>query len=90
MSRHVGTVSQGPSTSATTLVSGGVDSDAQSFVIATSDVPAGVDPSNILGSVTQNGDDITVTLNALSMSNTPNMAVYWETDLNQTTQDSYT
>ena len=81
MSRHVGTGSQGLSTSATTVVSGGVDSDAQSFVIATSDVPAGVDPSKILGSVTQDGDDITVTLDALTMSNTPTWAVYWETDL---------
>lgn len=87
MSGHSGVVFQGPVPSAITVGRGGVDADAQRFVIATSDTPAGVDPNNILGSVTQDGDDITVTLDALMPSDTqdprdtPDDAVYWETNL---------
>lgn len=58
--------------------SAGVSSDALPLVIADATAPAGVDTSNILSSVTQSGDDITITLDANTISNTPATAVHWD------------
>lgn len=52
--------------------------DAVGFNIATA---VASDPSNIVGSSSQNGMDISVTLDALTISNTPATAAYWEADV---------
>lgn len=57
---------------------GGTTSDAVVFAISGA---TQANPSSILGSVTQSGDDITVTTSANTISNDPSTAVSWERTL---------